>query len=108
MRIQSIRGRGLLPKPDSYVFATPNLQIAQVFATARGELEDQWGLIVKFVGDHLPWERDYLFPHSLKCSKPVPPDRILRVDILEPSEEIKASEWMKKLVATIKLDVRTL
>lgn len=107
LRVQSIRRRGILPKPGSYVYATPDLQIAQVFATARGELEDQWGLVVKFVADYLPWETDNLFPHSLRCSKPVFPHRILSVDVLEPSEEIKASEWMGKLVATIKLDVRT-
>ena len=68
MRIQSIRRRGILPKPGSYVYATPNLRIAQVFATARGELEDQWGLIVKFVADDFPWETDNLFPESLRCS----------------------------------------
>ncbi|UCE16722.1 MAG: hypothetical protein JSV12_03730 [Candidatus Bathyarchaeota archaeon] len=100
-RLESIKNRGLLPKLDSFVYASEVRKITCVFATARGELEDDWGLIVKFKTEKEGWVRDPQFPDSLKSVDAVKPEDILDFEILDLEEELQCSEWLKAKVKTI-------
>ena len=103
-RRQSIEKNGLLPKPESYVCASPKRVIAAVFATARAEQEDDWGLIVALLkrGD---WEVDPRFPYSLRCKEAVPPSDIVSFEILDPETEIEAHGHLKEIVQALKIRV---
>jgi len=101
-RRQSISKRGLLPKLGSYVYGTYHIDVAIVFATARAELEDDWGLLVTFGADG-DWEIDPLFPHSLRSPQDVAPNNILSMRIVDPQEELGANAWLKDMVAKITL-----
>lgn len=103
LRSQSIKERGLLPKQGSYVYASPLRMVAVVFAAARGELEDQWGLLVKF-NSKGEWETDELFPNSVRSSQPVPPEDILSMELIHPEEEVRAHQWVKRVVELITLE----
>lgn len=106
-RKQSIQKRGLLPKLGSYVYASPHREIAAVFATARGELEDDWGLIVSFECNspfESPWELDLSFPFSVKSKSGIEPASIMNIEIVDPREELKAAQWISNLVKLIRLE----
>lgn len=102
-RRQSISKLGLLPKLDSYVYGTYHIDVAIVFAAARAELEDDWGLLVTFVADG-DWEIDPLFPHSLRSRQAVGPNNILSMRIVDPQDELGAHAWLKDMVAKITLE----
>jgi len=105
-RRQSIKKRGLLPKLDSYVYATPNPVIAAIFATARAQQEDDYGLIITFKeGDG--WEVDQQFPDSLRRRNPVSPSDIISTAILNPEKEDEAYSKLKEIVAK-KIGVKVL
>jgi len=103
-RQQSIQNRGLLPKPNSYVYACSDPRIAAIFATARAEQEDDWGLLVTFkAGDG--WEVDPQFPASFRRRAPVPPEHIITLTILQPEEEIQAYSKLKQIAEKIGIKV---
>lgn len=104
-RRQSIKRRGLIPLPDSYVHASPIREVALVFAAARGELEDDWGLLVQFLGQGKAWEIDPLFPGSLRTVQSISKKDIVSLEIVDPQEELKVYAWLKELVKTIFLAV---
>jgi len=103
-RRQSIKTRGLLPKIDSYVYASSNPLMAMIFATARAEQEDDWGLLITFkAGDG--WEVDPQFPDSFRRRAPVPPNYIVSMNILDPQNEIVAYDKLKQIVESIGIKV---
>jgi len=102
-RHQSIKDRGLVPEPGSFVYASPDRLMAVVFAAARAELEGDWGLIVQFETKR-PWQRDPQFPNSVKSSEPVPPQAIKNLETVDPEEEYQAYQWLKIFVASIRLE----
>jgi len=103
-RRQSIEKRGLLPKLDSYVYASSNPLMAAIFATARAEQEDDWGLLVTFrAGDG--WEVDPQFPDSFRRRTPVPAAHIISMDILDPDKEIIAYNKLKQIAESIGIRV---
>lgn len=102
-RKQSIRQRGLLPKSDSFVFASSDRLIGVVFAAARSELEDDFGLLVSFEVEE-EWEEDPQFPHSVRCKDPVEPEKIVSIKIVKPDEEIRGNDFLRKLVKSIRLE----
>jgi hypothetical protein len=95
-RKQSISRRGLLPKPDSFVFASRNHLIASIFATARAEQEDDFGMVVVFT-KRGTWEIDTQFPNSVKSSMLVETSDIMRYDIINPERELEAYNFLKKV-----------
>jgi len=101
-RKQSIKRRGLLPKPSSFVFASPIRLIGVVFAAARSELEDDFGLLVSFEAEE-KWKEDPLFPLSVRSRKSVKPEKIIAMKIVKPDEELKGNEFLWKLVKSIRL-----
>lgn len=103
-RRQSIKERGLLAKPDSYVYATSNPTVAAVFATARATQEDDWGLIIAFKKTD-NWEIDPQFPHSFRRRQNVPASDIVTMGILDPAKERKAYIWLKKSVKAMKIRI---
>jgi len=103
-RRQSIERRGLLPKLDSYVYASSNPIMAVIFATARAEQEDDWGLLVTFkAGDG--WEVDPQFPDSFRRRTPVSPAHIVSMDILDSEKEIVAYDKLKQIAEKIGIRV---
>lgn len=103
-RRQSIEQRGLLARPDSYVYATSNLLIAAVFATARAEQEDDWGLIVAFKANG-DWEVDPQFPESYRRRQDVSISDILSIEVIDPMKEVEAYNWLKQFVDTMKIKI---
>jgi len=103
-RRQSIERRGLLPKLDSYVYASSNPIMAAIFATARAEQEDDWALLVTFkAGDG--WEVDPQFPDSFRRRASIPPAHIVSMDILHPEKEIVAYNKLKQIAEKIGIKV---
>lgn len=99
-RHQSIKKRGIQPKLDSYVHATSNPVIAAIFAAARAEQEDDYGLIVMFK-EGKGWEVDPQFPDSLRRRKPVSPSDIVFIEILDPEKEIEAFSKLIEIAESI-------
>lgn len=95
--------RGLLPKPDSFVFASKHRLIALVFAAARAELEDDYGLIVQFHSEAECIE-DPQFPDSIKIKSKISPEDIQQLDLVDLEEEYRAYHWLETFVASIKLE----
>lgn len=95
-RKQSIKRRGLLPKPESYVFASRSHMIASVFATARAEQEDDFGMVVVFL-EKGEWETDPQFLNSVRSKAPVDTSDILKYYIINPEREIEAYGFLKQL-----------
>jgi len=103
-RRQSIERRGILPKLDSYVYASSNPIMAAIFATARADQEDDWGLLVTFkAGDG--WEVDPQFPDSFRRQTPVPAVHIVSLGILDPEKEIVAYNKLKQIAESIGIRV---
>jgi len=103
-RKQSIGQRGLLPKPGSYVFASPTRLIGVVFAAARSEIEDDFGLLVSFEAEGKMWEVDPKFPTSVRCKDPVAPEKIISMKIVKPDEEFKGYKFLWRIVNSIRLE----
>ena len=103
-RRQSIERRGLLARPDSYVYATLNPLIAAVFATARAEQEGDWGLIVAFKANG-DWEVDPQFPESYRRRQDVPVSDILSIEVIDPVKELEAYNWLKQFVDAMKIKI---
>lgn len=103
-RRQSIERRGLLPKVDSYVYASANPVMAAIFATARAEQEDDWSLLVTFKAGN-GWEVDSQFPESFRRRTPVPPAHIVSMDVLDPEKEIVAYNKLKQIADSIGIRV---
>jgi len=103
-RRQSIEQRGLLPKLDSYVYASENPLIAAVFAAARAEHEDDWGLLVTFKAS-VGWENDPKFPLSQRSRDPVPAADIINLQILDPDKEVEAFRFLRGIVDTMKIQM---
>ena len=102
-RRQSIEDRGLLPKLGSYVFASKNSIIASIFAAARAEKEDDWGLVVSFETDERDWEIDPQFPESYRTKKSV--SGPLSFHILNPEAEIEAYEELKRIAKELQIRI---
>jgi len=103
-RRQSIEQRGLLPKLDSYVYASSNPLIALVFAAARAEHEDDWGLLVAFKACG-SWETDSKFPLSQRSKDPVAPANIINMQIIDPEKEVAAFRLLGKIVDQMKIRI---
>jgi len=103
-RRQSIKKRGLLPKLNSYVYATSNPAVAAIFATARATLEDDYGLVVMFKKGK-GWEVDPQFPVSLRRRDPVSPSEIVSIEVLNPEKEVEAYSKLKEIVELIGIKV---
>jgi len=103
-RRQSIRKKGLLPKIDSYVYATSNPLIAAVFAAARAEQEDDYGLIITF-REGEGWEIDPQFPDSLRRRESVSPSDIISTKILNPEKEVEAYSKLKEIAEAIGIKI---
>jgi len=104
-RLQSIKKRGLLPKLNSYVYAASNPVTAAIFAAARAEQEDDYGLIVMFKEGE-GWEVDPQFPDSLRRRNPVPPSDIVSTQILNPEKEIEAFCKLIEIAESIGIKVQ--
>lgn len=102
-RRQSIEDRGLLPKLGSYVFASKNYRIASIFAAARAEQEDDWGLVVSFETDGKDWEIDPQFPESYRSKETVPGP--FDFYILDPDVEIQAYAHLKEIVKKLRIRI---
>jgi hypothetical protein len=76
--------------------------IGVVFAAARSELEDDFGLLVSFETEE-KWEEDPLFPLSVRSKKSVKPEKIAAMKIVKPDEELKGNEFLWNLVKSIRL-----
>lgn len=98
-REQSIKKHGLTPKMGSFVYASPNRDIAEFVAAGRAELEDDWALVVAFYTDADIWEVDPLFPDSLRSREKVDSKQLTSFTIMDPKEEMKAYKFMKTLIA---------
>lgn len=101
-RKQSIKRRGLLPKPDSYIFASRSRMVAAIFATARAEIEGDWGMVVVFL-ERGEWEIDPAFPDSVRSKATVDASDILKCEIINPSHEIEAYNFLKQVVKALKI-----
>jgi len=101
-RRQSIEQRGLLPKLDSYVYASSNPLIALVFAAARAEHEDDWGLLVAFKAC-ATWETDPKFPLSQRSKDPVAAANIINIQVMDPEKEIAAFRFLSRIVDEMKI-----
>jgi hypothetical protein len=86
-----------LPKPSSYVYSSSKRLVAEIFATARAEQEDDWGLIVSFK-PRRGWEKDPAFPDSLRRRGAVKPKDVISLEILDPQREVEAYHALKAFV----------
>ena len=102
-RQQSIEKRGLLPKPKSFVYASPLRIVGVIFASARSELEDDWGMVVH-LKDRGSWEIDDQFFASLKTPKAITPEEIVKVEIVDPQEELDSFAWLKQVAKAITME----
>jgi len=103
-RRQSIQKKGLLPKLNSYIYASSDPRIATIFAVVRATEEDDWAMVVSFkAGDG--WEVDPQFPNSFRRRDPVPPCHIVSVEILHPEKEIEAYDKIKQIAESIGIRV---
>ena len=86
----------MLPKLDSYVYASENKVIASIFATARAEQEDQPALVIAFkpAGD---WTVDPAFPLSVRSKTPVHPQNIVSMELLNIKQQLDSEGFLKAL-----------
>ncbi len=103
-RKQSIKKNGLTARYDSFVYASTNPLMATVFAAARAEQEDDWGLLVAFTANKEDWEIDPSFPESFRRKKSVPPSEIILMEVLDPSSEIVATERLREFIKGIRIE----
>jgi len=86
------------------VYASSNPLIALVFAAARAEHEDDWGLLVTFKTDGA-WEDDLKFPLSLRSKDSVAPANIINMQVIDPEKEVAAFRFLSRIVDQMKIQI---
>jgi hypothetical protein len=106
-RLQSLQEKGLeVSSHNGFVFASPRPAVAAIFAAARADREDDYGLICRFPAQAPggEWRKDPLFPSSVRSRTPVP-SASLKFKVLDPRKEVEAYRLLLAVAKIMRLRV---
>ena len=99
-RIYSLQKKGLAPRLNDFVYASPNLIIASTFALMRAQEEDDFGIVVSFPSEVVQWQKDPKFPDSFITKQTIEP-KDLRFSMPCLDKETEIYQLMEKLISDL-------